>query len=78
MADFKNKEKGLETQTFTVAVSRERFQKLKDLANSQGISATSALEKAIETEYYLKQRVGEGGRVLVQSTDKSIQEVLFD
>jgi hypothetical protein len=59
----------LETQTFTVTISREQFEKLKWLANSQSISATSALEKAIETEYYMKQQTSQGKRVLVQSAN---------
>ena len=67
----------LETQTFTVTISNEQFKKLKWLANSQNISATSALEKAIETEYYMKQQTTQGKRVLVQSANKSIQEIVF-
>ena len=66
-----------QTQTFTVTISSEQFEKLKWLANSQNISATSALEKAIETEYYMKQQTSQGKRVLVQSANKSIQEIVF-
>ncbi|PZV13431.1 MAG: hypothetical protein DCF20_15485 [Pseudanabaena sp.] len=67
----------LETQTFTVTISSDKFKKLKWLANHQNISSTSALEKAIETEYYMKQQTSQGKRVLVQSSNKSIQEIVF-
>lgn len=69
----------LETQTFTVTISREQFEKLKWLANSQSISATSALERAIETEYYIKEQIiVQGKKILVQSPNKSIQAVVFE
>ena len=67
----------LENQTFTVTISIDKFKKLKWLADHQNISATSALEKAIETEYYMKQQTSQGKRVLVQSSNKSIQEIVF-
>lgn len=66
-----------QTQTFTVTISSEQFEKLKWLANSQNISATSALEKAIETEYLLQQQVIQGKRILIRSANNSIQEIVF-
>lgn len=65
--------------TFTVTISKERFIKLKRLAHAQNISDTSALEKAIETEFYFQNKILEGYRILIQSlTDKSsIKQVLF-
>ena len=65
------------TQTFTVTISSERFEKLKWLANSQNISATSALEQALETEYLLQQELIQGKRILTWSKDKNLQEIIF-
>ena len=65
------------TQTFTVTISSERFEKLKWLANSQNISATSALEQALETEHFIRQQTMQSKRILTWSKDKNLQEIIF-
>lgn len=47
------------------------------LAESQGISLNEAIRKAIATESYFLQERSSGTKVLLQSKDKEIREVLF-
>lgn len=73
-----NKNKNLDTVTFTVTVSKQTLEKLQWLANCQNINATSVLEIAVATEFYIKQNIAKGKRILIQSSDKSIQVIKFN
>lgn len=66
-----------DTQTFTVTISIYKFKKLKWLADMQNIAATSALEKAIETEFLVQREISKGKRILIFSPDKTFQELVF-
>ncbi|MBW4460470.1 MAG: hypothetical protein KME47_09555 [Nodosilinea sp. WJT8-NPBG4] len=49
---------------------------LEDLAESQGITQTEALRRAIATESYIQKSIKEGYRVLLQNKDE-IREIVF-
>ena len=67
----------IETRTVVIDMPVEQFEKISQLAKIQGITATSALAKAIETEFYIKEQIGKGARILVQNPDRSIREIAF-
>jgi predicted transcriptional regulator len=74
------KSNSLETQSpkrMSVTLSGDAARLLEQLAESQGITQTEALRKAIATESYLQQEVNSGSRILLQKADKEIREVIF-
>ena len=50
---------------------------LRTLAASQDVTLTEALKRAIATEGLLQQRVNEKSKVLLQSEDGKISELIF-
>lgn len=54
-----------ETEIITVRLTEAQIEKLKKLANSQGITATAALQKAIETENYIRNEIEQGSKILI-------------
>ena len=50
---------------------------LKGLASSQDITLTEALRRAIATEGLLQDRVSDNNKVLLQSSDGKMTELLF-
>jgi predicted DNA binding CopG/RHH family protein len=68
----------MKTEKITVRLTEAQIEKLKKLANSQGITATAALHKAIETENYIRNEIEQGSKILIQHKDqKIIQELVF-
>jgi hypothetical protein len=70
-----------ETSKLTVEVrvklTEDQIEKLKKLANSQGITATAALQKAIETENYIRNEIEQGSKILVQHKNQEIGQLIF-
>lgn len=50
---------------------------LRKLATSQDVTLTEALKRAIATEGLLQQRVSEKSKVLLQSEDGKVSELVF-
>ncbi len=50
---------------------------LRQLATSQDVTLTEALKRAIATEGLLQRRVSEKNKVLLQSEDGKISELVF-
>jgi predicted DNA binding CopG/RHH family protein len=65
------------TEKITVRLTEAQIEKLKKLANSQGITATAALQKAIETENYIRDEIEQGSKILVQHKNKEIHQLVF-
>ena len=65
------------TKRMSIGLSGETVELLEFLAQSQGISQTEAIRRAIATDvYFLKERL-DGSKVLLQKSNKEIREVLF-
>jgi hypothetical protein len=54
------------------------IENLRMLAESQGVTLTDALRRAIATEALLQQRIKDDNRVLLQSKDGTMTELLFN
>jgi len=65
------------TEKITVRLTEAQIEKLKKLANSQGITATAALQRAIETENYIRDEIEQGSKILVQHKNKEIHQLVF-
>jgi hypothetical protein len=61
----------------SITLSSDAAKWLELLAESQGITQTEALRKAIATEAYIQKEIAEGSKILVQKADKEIREVVF-
>lgn len=69
-----NGEKGV--KQLSVRLQEDVIQDLKDLAEDSGITATSALQKAIATEKYIRSQIQKGAKILVKDGD-DIREIVF-
>lgn len=67
----------LSPKRMSVTLSSDAAKWLEVLAESQGITQTEALRKAIATEAYIQREIAEGSKILVQKADKEIREVVF-
>ncbi len=67
-----------ETTKFTINLTDDQVKKIKKLADSQGITATEALLKAIETESYIQGKIVRGSKILVQNQGNEINQLIFD
>jgi predicted DNA-binding protein len=61
----------------SVSLSSDVAELLAFLAESQGITQSEAIRKAIITEAYFRKEIEKGGEILVRKPDKDIQEVIF-
>lgn len=61
----------------SITLSSDAAKWLELLAESQGITQTEALRKAIATEAYIQKEIAEGSKILIQKADKEIREVVF-
>lgn len=50
---------------------------LRELAESQGVTLTEALKRAITTEGLIRQRVNSQNKLLLESPDGRIRELMF-
>ncbi len=67
----------LSPKRMSVTLPSDTAKWLELLAESQGITQTEALRKAIATEAYIQREIAEGSKILVQKADKEIREVVF-
>lgn len=61
----------------SVSLSADAARLLEFIAQTQGITQNEALRKAIATEAYLLQEMMQGSKVLLQTADKEVREVVF-
>jgi predicted DNA-binding protein len=61
----------------SVTLSSEAAQLLEWLAETQGITQAETLRKAITTEAYLYKEIKQGSKVLILTSEKKKQEVVF-
>ena len=61
----------------TISLSADAVEKLDWLAGLQGISRNDAIRRAIATESYIREALQNGSKILIQKSDKSIQELVF-
>jgi predicted transcriptional regulator len=66
----------VDKRTISVRLSEDVISKLRQLAERQGISATAALQKAIETEVFVRDEIDRGAKILVKENDH-LKEVVF-
>ncbi|MDZ8187450.1 MAG: ribbon-helix-helix protein, CopG family [Nostoc sp. ChiSLP02] len=65
-----------EKKRITVSLTQEAIDKLKELAQQRGITATAVLNQAIATEDFLAKE-SKDGKVLIRKNDGTIKEVIF-
>lgn len=66
------------TRRVSVNLTEEAIKSLEALAQKRGITMTDALRKAIATEKFLVDEVGEGSKVLIESKDgKNTRQLLI-
>jgi hypothetical protein len=66
------------TKRYSVEFSDAELSTLKKLCDEQAIDANEALRRAIKTENYVRTKLKQGFKVLVQSPKKQMFEVIFD
>jgi predicted transcriptional regulator len=60
----------------TVTFSDEQLEKLGKLANQKGVTATAMLQHALETEFYIREEIAKGKKILVKD-GKDLKELVF-
>ncbi len=60
----------------SISLSAEASELLDFLAQSQGITQNEALRRAISTEAFFHKEMRSGAKVLIQTADKEIREIL--
>lgn len=73
----KEKAKGSDLKRMTIALPQEAAKMLELLSELQGISQVEALRRAISTEAFMQREIKSGSRILVQSTDNQMKELVF-
>jgi hypothetical protein len=61
----------------TVALKPDVNEMLDKLAKSSGITLNEVIHKAIATEFYIRQEIEQGSKILVQKPNDEIREVVF-
>lgn len=61
----------------TVNLPEEMAAELKALAESEGKTFTQVLKEAISLKLYVADVLSAGGRLLVESRDKTIERIVF-
>jgi predicted DNA-binding protein len=62
----------------TVNLPEETVEQLKVVAKERGISMTQVLREAIATQAYVDEQIKDGGKILVEKSDrKTIRELVF-
>ena len=65
-----------ESKRMTIQLGENLVRQLQRLAESQGISQVDAIRRAIGTEFYFRQEIEDGWKVLLQR-DSEIKEVVI-
>ena len=60
-----------------IALPRKVDEKLEAMARSQGVSKTEVLRRAISTEWFLRRRIADGDKVLMERPDGTQQQIIF-
>ena len=66
-----------DSKRMSVSLPQETAKMLELLSELQVISQVEALRRAISTEAYIQREIKNGSRILVESTDKQIRELVF-
>jgi Ribbon-helix-helix protein, copG family len=65
-----------EKKRITISLTQDAIDKLKELADQRGITATAVLNQAIATEDFLAKE-SKDGKVLIRKNDGTTKEVIF-
>jgi hypothetical protein len=76
-AKSKEKTKASELKRMTVALPPETAKMLELLSELQGVSQTEALKRAISTEAFIQREIKDGSKVLIQSPNSHLKELVF-
>jgi hypothetical protein len=71
------KVKNPELKRMTIALPQESARMLELLSELQGITQVEALRRAISTEAFMQREIKNGSRILVQSPDNQMKELVF-
>jgi hypothetical protein len=61
----------------TVALKPDVNQMLEKLAKSSGMTLSEAIQKAIATEFYIREEIEQGSKILVRKPNDEIHQVVF-
>lgn len=62
---------------FNVAFPRKVWDALVTMSNDQDVSKTEVLRRALSTERFLRRRIKDGGKVLVEDKHGNIERIVF-
>ena len=61
----------------TIALSEDAANSVEELAIAQGINQNEVIRKAIALEVYMAKAIAEGSKILIQTPDKEIREIVL-
>jgi Ribbon-helix-helix protein, copG family len=73
----KDKPKNSELKRMTIALPADTARMLELLSELQGVSQTEALRRAISTEAFIQREIKDGSKVLIESPDNRLKELVF-
>lgn len=71
------KSKSRVEKRMTIALPSDSARMLELLCELQGITQVEALRRAISTEAFIQREIQNGSRILAQSPDRQIKELVF-
>jgi len=74
---LKSKVKNSDLKRMTIALPPESAKLVELLSGLQDVSQIEAIKRAISTEAFIQREVKKGSRILVQTSDDQIKELVF-
>jgi predicted DNA-binding protein len=66
-----------DSKKLSIRLTPEVIEKLRRLADEQGITLDEALRKAIDTEDFVRTQVNEGSKIVIEKPNQTFTEVVF-
>lgn len=66
-----------EAKRLSVALKTDASKMLDEITESSGMTISQAIHRAIATEFYIRQEIEDGSKILVQKSNEEIREVIF-
>lgn len=62
----------------TVNLPTDTLNALRKMAAKRGTTVTEALRQVIESQHFLQNETENGSKILIQSPDRSVQQLVFN
>ena len=66
-----------ESKRLSVSLGPSDVRQIAEVVEGDGVTANEAIRRAIQTDAFVRQVVGSGGRILTEDKDGNIREVVF-